>query len=166
MTPIVEAPECFVCTDSEPPPRRSACKCTDRYVHDACLVKMLETTRYARCPVCAAPYTNVASRVTVVGVDLCSRGGMVLGAAVAAMVLVTTAINTWLVYCCGQRNLSSNEDFVVCFAAILMTSVGFASAAFVGRECLVAGPRHLLRSMQVRKRKVCVHPTEVAFGPL
>ena len=47
-------PECFICTESVPPPRKSACKCTDRHVHDACLAKMLETTRHARCPVCAA----------------------------------------------------------------------------------------------------------------
>ena len=37
-----DPPECFVCTESVPPPRRSACKCTDRYVHDACLARMLE----------------------------------------------------------------------------------------------------------------------------
>lgn len=166
MTTIVEVPECFVCTEADPPPRRSACKCTDRYVHDACLVKMLETRRHSRCPVCAAPYANVASQITVVGVDLCSRGGLVLAATVVTVILVPCAVNTWLTYCCGQRNLSSEEDFVVCFAAILMTSVGVASAAFVGRECLIAGPCSLMRSMQKRKRKVCVQPTEVAFGVL
>ena len=167
MDTIVEEPECFVCTDADPPPRKSACKCTDRYVHDACLAKMLETTRYARCPVCAAPYTNVASRVAVVGVEPCSRGGMVLGAVAAAVILLTCATNTWWVYCCGRRSLSGREDFVVCFAAILMTSVGVASAAFVVRECLVAGPRSLARSMLVRKRKVCVAVSEVVIeGPL
>ena len=166
MSEEAEAPpECFICTDSDPAPKRSACKCTDRYVHDACLAKMLSTTRYARCPVCAAPYANVASRIHVVGVDVCSRGGMVIGAVVAAVVLLGCGINTWLVFCCGQRELSVREDFVVCFAAILMTSVGIALVAFVGRECVSTGPMCLARSMLVRIRRVRVEnalPAEVS----
>ena len=156
-TPVDASPplECFVCTDSQPVPRKSACLCTDRYVHDACLAKMLESTKWAACPVCAAPYTNLASRITVVGVNPCSRGAIVLGAAIVSIILIGCAINTWLAYCCG-RKLSSQEDFVVCFASILMTSVGCAAVAFVGRECLMEGPRKLARSMFVRKRKVCV----------
>lgn len=148
-------PECFICTDNQPIPRRSACLCTDRFVHDACLVKMLEGAKRATCPVCAAPYTNVASRIVVVGVDPCSRGVLVLGAAVAAVVLIGCAINTWLAFCCG-RELSSQEDFVVCFASILLTSVGCAAVAFVGRECVTEGPIRLARSMLARKREVRV----------
>ena len=155
----VASPECFVCTESEPAPRKSACKCTDRHVHDACLAKMLEATQHARRPVCASPYGNVAFRTRVVGVDACSRGGMVLGAAMCAVVLVGCGINTWLVFCCGQRELSAREDFVVCFSAILMTSVGFALVAFVGRECVSTGPRELACSMLVRKRRVRVQPS-------
>ena len=148
-------PECFICTDNQPVPRRSACLCTDRFVHDACLVKMLEGAKQTTCPVCAAPYANVASRTVVVGVDPCSRGALVLGAAIVSTILIGCAINTWLAFCCG-RKLSSEEDFVVCFASILMTSVGCAAVAFVGRECLMEGPRELVRSMLLRKRKVCV----------
>ena len=155
----VASPECFICTESAPAPRKSACKCTDRHVHDACLAKMLETTRHAKCPVCAAPYANVVSRIDVVGVDACSRGGMVLVAAMCAVVLVGCGINTWLVFCCGQRELSAREDFVVCFSAILMTSVGFALVAFVGGECVSTGPRELACSMLVRKRRVRVQPS-------
>ena len=158
MTP----PECYVCTESDPRPQKSACKCTDRYIHDACLTKMLETTRHARCPVCAAPYANVNCRVAVVGVALCGRGGMVLGAALAAAVLLGCAINTWNAY--ERANLSGNEDFVVCFAAILMTIIGVSALAFVGRECLVVGPRALARSTLVRKRKVCVIPGEIVIA--
>ena len=153
MTP----PECYVCTESDPAPRKSACKCTDRYIHDACLVKMLETTRRAQCPACAAPYTNVTCRIAIVGVAPCNRGGMVLGAALAAAVLLGCGINTWWVY--NTRTLSGQEDFVVCFAAILMSVMGVVSLAFVGRECLVVGPRGLARSMLVRKRKVHVMRT-------
>ena len=161
----VASPECFVCTESDPAPRKSACKCKDRHVHDACLAKMLETTQHARCPVCAAPYGNVAFRVRVVGVDACSRGGAVLGAAMCAVALIGCGVNTWLVFCCSQRELSAREDFVVCFSAILMTSVGFALVAFVGRECVSTGPAELARSMLVRKRRVRVQdalPAEVS----
>ena len=158
-----DPPECFVCTECVPAPRRSACKCTDRYIHDACLAKMLETTRHARCPACAAPYTNIQSRILVVGVEPCSKGGAVLAAVLAAVVLFGCAINTVLVCCCGQRELSVREDFVVYFASILMTSVGCAMVAYIGRECLSEGPRALVRSMLVRRRKVCVGINEVAL---
>jgi hypothetical protein len=164
----MEAPECFICTESAPAPRRSACKCTDRHVHDDCLAKMLETTRHAQCPVCAAPYNNIAFRMNVVGVDACSRGGAVLGAAMCAVALIGCGANTWLVFCCSQRELSAREDFVVCFSAILMTSVGMALVAFVGRECVATGPRELALSMLVRKRRVRVQntlPAEVVLPP-
>jgi len=159
--------ECYICTESEPPPRKSACKCTDRYVHDACLTKMLETSRHTRCPVCMSPYDNVASQVRVVGVDACSRGGMVIGAAMTAVILIGCGINTWLVFCCGQRELSTQEDFLVCFSAILMSSVGMALVAFVGRECVSTGFVSLARSMLVRKRNVRVGVVgEVSVGAL
>jgi len=158
---VEEPPECFICTESEPAPCRSACKCTDRYVHDACLVRMLETTRHARCPVCLEPYANVASRTQVAGVDAFSRGAVVLGAALAAVALLGCGINTWLAFCCSDRKLSSMDEFVTCFASIFMVSVGFALAAFVGRECVYTGPARLVRSVLVRKRVARVLPVEV-----
>ena len=116
-------------------------------------------------PTGAAPYANVSSRTRVVGVDVCSRGGVVLGAAMAAVVLIACGVNTWLVFCCSQRKLSARDDFVVCFSSIMMTSVGMALVAFVGRECVCAGPRTLTRSMLVRKRVASVMPAEVTLPP-
>jgi len=162
MSSEAEAPpECFICTESVPAPRKSACKCTDRYVHDACLVRMLEATRHARCPVCTAPYANVASRTQVAGVDVFSRGTVVLGAAIGAVTLLGCGINTWLAFCCSERELSSLDEFAVCFASIFMVSVGCALVAFVGRECVYTGPAGLVRSMLVRKRVASVLPVEV-----
>jgi len=158
MTP----PECYVCTESDPRPQRSACQCTDRYIHDACLVKMLEKARHARCPVCAAPFANVSCRVAVVGVTPCGKGGMVLGAATTATILLGCAINTWNAY--ERATLSGKEEFVVCFAAILMTMIGVSALAYVGRECLMVGPQNLARSMLVRKLKVCVLPAEILIA--
>ena len=156
------SPECFICTESAPAPRRSACKCTDRHVHDDCLAKMLETTRHARCPVCAAPYTNIQSRILVVGVEPCSKGGAVLGAVMIAIVLLGCAINTVLVCCCSDRKLSTRDEQVDYFVSILMTSVGVALVAYIGRECVMEGPRALGKSMLVRRRRVCVGVSEVA----
>lgn len=151
----MQLPECFVCTDSVPVPRRSACLCTDRYVHDECLAKMLERTTHAACPVCMAPYTNVASRVVLVGVELRSRGGIVIGAVAMSIILITCASNTWWVF--GHSDFSTRTDFVVCFAAIIMTIAGFTSIAIIGYGCVIEGPRALVMSMQVRKRKVRVN---------
>ena len=165
MPDDAEPPECFICTESAPAPRRSACKCTDRHVHDACLAKMLATTRHARCPVCAAPYANVASRIVVVGVEPCSKGGAVLGAVMIAIVLLGCAINTVLVCCCSDRKLSTRDEQVDYFVSILMTSVGVALVAYIGRECVATGPRALARSMLVRKRRARVQdalPAEVS----
>ena len=127
---------------------------------------MLESSERARCPVCAAPYANVTYRIRVVGVNACSRGGIVIGAAMTAVLLLGCGINTWLVYCCGQRDLSADEDFVVCFSAILMTSVGFALVAYVGRECVATGPVGLVCSALIRKRNVCVGVGEMVLGEL
>lgn len=164
------APECFICTESAPVPRRSACKCTERYVHDACLAKMLEMRQHAACPACAAPYTNISSRSRVVGVDVCSRGALVIGAALMSVVFTVLGINTWWVYCCSERKLSHRDDVVACFSAIFMTSVGMATAAFVGRECVIQGPGGLARSMLMHTRTVRVGtcnnlPAEVALPP-
>lgn len=165
-------PECFICTESDPAPRRSACKCTDRYAHDACLRKMLEGTQRATCPVCTVPYANVASRVVVVGVNPRSRGGMVLGAAMAAVAMLGCGINAWLAFCCSEQTLSSGEEFIAFFASSVMVSVGCALVAFVGRECVCTGPAELARSMLVRKRRARVtergdaHAAEVRLDVL
>ena len=164
------APECFICTESAPTPRRSACKCTDRHVHDACLARMLERAQGVQCPVCAAPYTNIFWRLRVVGVDVRSRGSLVVGVAIGSAVIVGCGINTWRVFCCSHLRLSAQANFVVGFSALYMTFAGVALVAFVWRECLDAGPKDLARSILVRKRsvRVCVSkdlPVEVALPP-
>ena len=158
-----DAPECFICTESEPPPRKSACKCIDRHVHDHCLAKMLETTRRSRCPVCAASYTNIHSRILVVGLEPCSRGGAVCAALAIALVALVCAANTWRVCCCCNRYLVTRDDYVVFFASILMTSVGVGLTAFALSACVSEGPRKLARSLLARRRKVGVGGNEVAL---
>ena len=57
--------ECFVCADGVRMAPRSACACTDRYVHGACQLAMLRhrAPLTLACPVCLADYRNL--RVTV-----------------------------------------------------------------------------------------------------
>ena len=56
--------ECFICTDTTPVPWRSDCECKGRFVHEACLRRLLDTNPdrplVPKCSVCAAPYGNVA----------------------------------------------------------------------------------------------------------
>ena len=70
-------------------------------------------------------------------------------------------INTWLVFCCSERTLSSGDEFIACFASIFMVSMGMALVAFVGKECVMTGPVGLARSVLVRKRVASVLPVEV-----
>lgn len=50
--------ECFVCADTVPPPWPSACRCRDRFIHEACLKKLLETHGPC-CTVCKERFSNV-----------------------------------------------------------------------------------------------------------
>ena len=55
-------PECYVCTETDPPPRLSQCACRGRYVHDECLRKLLIAQREAICMVCLSPHADVIVR--------------------------------------------------------------------------------------------------------
>ena len=71
-----------------------------------------------------------------------SRGGAVLFAAMMAATVLWCAKETWWVY--EHRKLSGREDFLVCFAAILMFTSACAVFAYIGRECVATGPKTLL----------------------
>ena len=53
---------CYICESDAPAPR-SRCECTDRFVHDACLLQMVSRTGRASCGVCTSTFTNVQIRV-------------------------------------------------------------------------------------------------------
>ncbi len=171
-----DPPECFVCTESVPPPRKSACKCTDRYVHDACLARMLEArpaqpaqpvqgarpARPARpvcpvCPVCAAPYRNVASKMRVVDVTLWSAGGFVCGLLLAVIAMLGCAINTFVVIG-NHRTLSHMSVAIGLGASVFIATLALGALGVIARGCANWGPRGLAESMIVRRRQVHVLP--------
>ena len=78
------------------------------------------------------------------------------------VILLGCGINTWKVYV--RTTMSGSEDFVVCFAAILMTMIGVTTLSYVGRECLVTGPVGLVKTILVHKRKVHIAPIEIDVG--
>ena len=86
--------ECFICTESEPRPFRSACLCTDRYMHTECFLKMLQAQKgEPKCGVCGALYEDVGWKIkrTPQWVSPC---GFVVLLACTAIALTGCAINT------------------------------------------------------------------------
>ena len=158
-------PECFICTESEPAPRRSACKCTDRYVHDACLVKMLETSTHVGCPVCATPYANVSCTSRLVGVRVWSHGVCALAVVVVSPALLWGACVTWHIYTSSFYKMSLPEEQFVIICAIIMAIGGAMGIAWLGRECLIFGPAAIARTALVHKRTARVSATMRARPP-
>ena len=117
MAGEAEVPECFICTESEPRPYRSACLCTDRYMHTECFVKMLKAQKgEPKCGVCGALYEDVGWRTKRV-VQWVSPCGFVMLLACTAISLTGCAINTAF----AVRNLKKSHYGVIAFVSIIMT---------------------------------------------
>ena len=112
-----DPPECFICTESEPRPHRSACLCTDRYMHTDCFVKMLKAQKGAepKCGVCGALYEDVGWKTKRVP-QFVSPCGFVVLLACTAIALTGCAINTALVV----PNLNKSHYGLIIFVAIVM----------------------------------------------
>lgn len=58
----MDRPECYICTGSVPAPWPSACVCTERYIHRACLLKLMAShhtvEKALTCSVCNQRYRN------------------------------------------------------------------------------------------------------------
>ena len=146
-------PECFICTESVPAPRKSACRCTDRHVHDACLVRMLETGTHDRCPVCLEPYTNLSCRYEVVSWTACSRGGTACVYLIFAILLLACSAQMWWALV-KPYNLSTRASGLVFLAFVLFLSFAAVAAVTFLQECLTVGVANLARSMLVYRRRV------------
>lgn len=97
MCDTEEPPECFICTESEPRPYRSACLCTNRYMHTDCFVKMLKAQKgEPKCAVCGALYEDVGWRTRRIP-QFMSPCGLVALLAFCAIALLGCGINTAMV---------------------------------------------------------------------
>tara|TARA_B100000902_G_C27041937_1_gene779779 strand:- start:171 stop:725 length:555 start_codon:yes stop_codon:yes gene_type:complete len=109
-------PECFICTESEPKPHRSACLCTDRYMHAECFLKMLNAQKgEPKCGVCGALYEDVGWRTKRVP-QFISPCGFVLLLACTAIALTGCAINTAF----AVPNLNKSHYGVIIVVSIIM----------------------------------------------
>ena len=66
--------ECYICCeDGGNEDLVSVCKCTDRYMHRSCQMKLVHSQQSVACPVCQVGFNNVRSvhtvrRITYMGV--------------------------------------------------------------------------------------------------
>jgi hypothetical protein len=130
------APECFICTESEPSPHRSACLCTDRYMHTECFAKLLKAQKgEPKCCVCGAPYEDVRWRTkrVVQWLTPCSMVGLL---ACTAIVLAGCAANTFSVLYSG-RSLSSGTQAVAMGVGVFLSFVDLGALV-----CIAITLRH------------------------
>ncbi len=174
MAGEAEAPECFICTESEPRPYRSACLCTDRYVHTECYVKMLKAQKgELKCSVCRAPYEDVGWRTkrVVQWVSPCSLVGLL---ACTAIVLAGCAANTFAVLSSG-RSLTSGAQAVAMGVGVFLVVVDLGALVCIAITLQRYGWREVWAS-RYREVKVIVlgpvtvptrtAPVELAMGEL
>lgn len=164
--PSEETPECFICTDTTPAPRKSACLCKNRHVHDACLVKMLNIVEHAKCPVCAESYTNVACTSVVVRINCASRGGCACAAVLGASGLLLCATHTFLVVYKHRSTLSQPAQWVLCGLGVFMFAVAVSVLVFLVHKIRVLGLGALLKSAIVRNLRVSMFETPVCTVPV
>jgi len=164
-------PECFICTESEPRPLKSACLCTDRYIHTECFVKMLKTQKgEPKCSVCGALYEDVGWRTKRVP-QFISPCGFVVLLACTAIALCGCAVNTVMVV----PRLKRPHTMVVVVVSVIMF-LGMASS--LGCIWLTVQQRgwRAVWASRVREEKVIVlgamrlpkrtTPVEIELGEL
>ena len=144
-------PECFICTESEPRPHRSACLCTDRHMHTDCFVKMLKAQKgEPRCGVCGALYEDVGWRTKRVP-QLVSPCGAVVLLACTAIALMGCAINTAMVV----PRLKRNHTGVILAVSIIMFLGMLSSLGCIALQIRENGWRGVWAS-RYREEKVIV----------
>lgn len=163
-SPPLSPAECFICTETSPVPSRSACACTNRYVHEACLDKMLKSTVHVKCPACAEPYKNVQFTYKIVGCTCINAGGASCMLAVASAVCLVCAANTWIA--AFRAHLHPTTMRAVVGAAGLITVAGIGSCALLMRLIGIWGINGLLESCILKRKRVTIAPVEIVTAEL
>jgi hypothetical protein len=144
-------PECFICTESDPRPHRSACLCTDRYMHTDCFVKMLKAQNGdSKCRVCGALYEDVGWRTRRV-VQWTGPCGIVVVLACFSIALAGCAINTAMLV----PRLHKSQHAVIALTSSLVLLGLLASVGFIAMQVRDRGCRGVWAS-RVREEKVVV----------
>lgn len=150
LTPSEDPPECYICTDTSPTPRKSACLCTDRYVHDACFLKLLASqSRLAatKCSVCGADHGNlqvVEQRV----VKACSLCGLLALSVCGILTLATILTST--AYAVSPATQNASLAFVVVSYVIMGIAI-LALVAVIATLLVNYGPRAIAESCLAKK---------------
>ena len=149
-----EPPECFICTESEPRPFKSACLCTDRYMHTDCFVKMPEAQKGApKCGVCDALYEDVGWRTKRV-VQWDSPCGFVVMLVCTAIALTGCAGSTLAVLSRGRSPSPGTQAVALGFGAF-MVLVDLGSLVYIALLIRRYGWRAVWAS-RYREEKVVV----------
>jgi len=144
-------PECFICTESEPRPHRSACLCTDRHMHTECFLKMLKAQKgEPKCGVCGALYEDVGWRTRRIP-QFVSPCGFVVMLACCSIALLGCAINTAIVV----PSVGPSTHVAVWAAILLMNAGCIGSVACVVETIRQQGWRAVWAS-RFREEKVFV----------
>ena len=147
-------PECFICTESEPRPHRSACLCTDRHMHTNCFLKMLQAQKgEPRCGVCGALYEDVRWQTRRIP-QLISPCGAVVLLACTAIALLGCVINTIM----AVSRVSHNSLAVIWTVMIIMAMGILASLGCIVQQFRLHGWRAVWAS-RAREEKVIVMGT-------
>jgi len=140
---VDEEEVCFVCM--EPCSEASRCACTDRNVHQECMLKWLRTNNTTECPVCKVEYPHVDIERKVYKCPATACLGMALGCITFVAFLV-----------CGSLQLAMylSPDFV---SATLTLAVGMfmIAVATVGLViCCLCGNRFRLNQVVWDRRMI------------
>lgn len=150
--------ECFICTDTAPAPWRSDCKCKDRFVHEACLRRLLDTNPerplVPKCSVCAAPYGNVAL-MAVTRLQLQSET-----IALWFLIMLDAAMWGCAVHMTVEMTRSSHRNeyaqATLRTAAIIFTCAGFAMSAIILCMLRRAGVAVLFQKCTHTAQEYCI----------
>ena len=117
--------ECFVCTETDPPPMQSACLCTDRYIHKTCQLALINKCKSASCPACKGRYRNVVF-VTQTRMNWYSKAVLMWFLSCMLLLLTGCAVNT------GLRLRWSRHLDAESISMLVLMSVIFSGMSGIG----------------------------------
>lgn len=125
-----DEPECYVCADRKPCDRlrASQCACKERFIHDGCLKKLVQSQKVAICMVCKEPYTNVEVRTRYERVWGTRYGVSIILTVVVALFLgVSLACMTLYVF----RDMSAFAESMMIALTVVSLAIAMTAVAMI-----------------------------------